>query len=167
MEQRRLVWLIPEKPHSSSPQLCETHEPHFYFVPKRKFWQAQRVDASVTTSADRRTLASWCPTLKFVFLMWCSGGEKKEARFPSWQQMPERWPRSPHRHRVWWQRPGQGLPLPSFPRHDSWSSLFAWNFHPSNFAAPVSSPAVSIGSEGKTLRLALKYLPTSRKHEIV
>lgn len=30
-EQRRLVWLIHEKPHSSLPQLCETHEPHFFF----------------------------------------------------------------------------------------------------------------------------------------
>lgn len=31
VEQWRLVWRIPEKPHSSSPQLCETHEPHFFF----------------------------------------------------------------------------------------------------------------------------------------
>lgn len=30
-EQRRLVWLIHEKPHSSLPQLCETHESHFFF----------------------------------------------------------------------------------------------------------------------------------------
>lgn len=31
IEQRRLMWPIHEKPHSSLPQLCETHEPHFFF----------------------------------------------------------------------------------------------------------------------------------------
>lgn len=79
MEQRRLVWLTPEKPHSSSPQLCETHEPQFFF-PKRKLWEAQRVDASVTGTQLVRIGTFWPHDVLLWGLCFSCGAQEEKER---------------------------------------------------------------------------------------